>query len=99
MKTVTSVISRLLDEIVTPNFARTSVTPKLENINHQPTRQLKIFGFMTLFCFQTTFTLYFQLYAVQNGILRVVIDHSDSKSCFYEVFKQSEQFTSDSKHI
>ena len=49
MKTVTNVISRLLDDFDTPNLAGTSDRPKLENINHQATKHLKNFGFMILF--------------------------------------------------
>ena len=33
----------------TPNLAGTSDRPKLENINHQPTKHSKNFGFMVLF--------------------------------------------------
>ena len=49
VKTVTNVISRLLDDFDTPNLAGTSGRPKLENINHQPTKHSKKFGFMILF--------------------------------------------------
>ena len=49
VKTVTNVISRLLDDFDTPNLAGTSDRPKLENINHQPTKHSKNFGFMILF--------------------------------------------------
>ena len=85
VKTVTNVISRLLDDFDTPNLAGTSDRPKLENINHQPTKHSKNFGFMILFWFQIRLLHCIFIY-VQNAILRGVIDEIDSKSCFYDMF-------------
>ena len=48
LETVTSVF-KVNDDTVMTNLAGTSDRPKLENINHQPTKHSENFGFMILF--------------------------------------------------